>query len=686
MLCISSFFKYSTYIGHSASNSIILSSWFFYKLKQRIWVINLFKTIIFIKLVFKFLKNLATFNFPFWFVNLELSKEYLFKKYALTCGEFACTKMWIRGFLSNFKSIQKALGKYVLKRHLYKFSEKNNLIKTWALTRFSWPRGIFLSNVPINYVICKEAASVLLPVVALVDTNIKSYLFNFPIPSNDDSLNSINFFLSILSKHLLLCKYKKIVNWYNKYKYKSKKIINSEVYKKLKLYINKKLKIFYRSQNKDKRKILLGKLKRFNVKRLTKNAKKYLRKYFFVRNFWKSTILYTQLKLLHKRKFKKMIFFSFVNKTNKFLRNCSLLTKNVYHDVLDSINTLTHKGARVYHKFNYLRKLNRNNKFYKKFLLINNFNLQCRPLDLYAKTIRLKHLRFRWRKKNSLKKIYYYYYFISNFLRKSRIFHESFFVNLPSNFTFVYAFHRYYKPAWYKDNKKWIWYNDNYRYKLNFKTQAYWSTNRYNNMLLKYWKYNKKLSISDSAIVFPIHRWISFRRTPTVIAKTGRFLLNYWLYPFFRRFSVKEKFRWYSSKFFYKEDKTFLHRFHWKIPRKKTPLTTFHYYNNWFTCLLKPNALLSRRKFKTRAINYFKVKKKRRLRRLRKLRFLRLERLHKARMARLKRLKRFKIIKEIEKKKRIKRIQRIQKYKNLLNSLSKQLKFKKYNKNKINVK
>lgn len=220
MINIKTFLKYSVHIGHSLSNSIFLSSWFFYKLRKSVWIINLFKTILFIKLIFKFLKYIASFNLPFWFINLELSKEYLFKKYALLCGEFSCTKMWIRGFLSNFKSIQRTLVKFVFKKHLYKLNEKHNLLKSWYLTRFSWPRGAFLSNIPINYVICKEAASILLPVIALVDTDIKSFLFTLPIPSNDDSIDSINFVLSLISKKLLLYKYKKVLGWYQIYKKK----------------------------------------------------------------------------------------------------------------------------------------------------------------------------------------------------------------------------------------------------------------------------------------------------------------------------------------------------------------------------------------------------------------------------------------------------------------------------------
>lgn len=88
---------------------------------------------------------------------------------------------------------------------------KTHLIRSWVFTRYTWPRGIFLSNIPLNYIICKEATDILLPVVAMVDTNIKSYLFSYPIPSNDDSLESVSYIMNLLSTHILLSKYKKVV-------------------------------------------------------------------------------------------------------------------------------------------------------------------------------------------------------------------------------------------------------------------------------------------------------------------------------------------------------------------------------------------------------------------------------------------------------------------------------------------
>ena len=222
MLYIKNFLKYSIFVGQSALNSLMLSSWFFYKLKRRIWIINLFKTILFLKLALKFLNYLVSNRLPFWFINMEFDKEFIFKKSALDCGEYYCTRLWIRGLLSNFKSIQNSINNYILKKAALKNSIKKDFISNWPLTRFTWPRGIFLSNIPNNYVICKEAGTMGLPVISMVDTNIKSFLFTYPIPANDDALSSVCYIINIISKQVLLIKYKKLMLWYNKYKIKIK--------------------------------------------------------------------------------------------------------------------------------------------------------------------------------------------------------------------------------------------------------------------------------------------------------------------------------------------------------------------------------------------------------------------------------------------------------------------------------
>ena len=165
--------KYSIHIGHSIINTPLLTTWFLYKFRKPIWIINIFKTVLFLKIIFRFLFYLINSNLSFWFANLDITKEFLFKNLVNQCGEFLSSQVWIRGFLSNFKSVQNSMNKYILKRYIIKSIKKNYLINNWFITRFTWPRGIFLSNIKSNYIIAKEASSMKLPIVAIVDTILK---------------------------------------------------------------------------------------------------------------------------------------------------------------------------------------------------------------------------------------------------------------------------------------------------------------------------------------------------------------------------------------------------------------------------------------------------------------------------------------------------------------------------------
>jgi hypothetical protein len=75
-----------------------------------------------------------------------------------------------------------------------------------------------VSNIDSNYIVCNEAISMFLPIIGVIDSNSKSFLVKFPIVSNDDSMESFYFIFNIISKLILLFKYKKLILWFFKYK------------------------------------------------------------------------------------------------------------------------------------------------------------------------------------------------------------------------------------------------------------------------------------------------------------------------------------------------------------------------------------------------------------------------------------------------------------------------------------
>ena len=223
MIVFESLLKYKIHIGHSIKNTLFLTTWFLHKLRGTVWIINIFKTILFLKIALRFLRFAINHGFPVWFTNLEINREALFRNYANYCGEFYCTKAWIRGFLSNFKSIQDSLNRYILKKYIVKSTVKSHFANYWFITRYTWPRGIFISNIKSNYIIAKEAGRLNLPMIAVVDTNVKNFLFKFPIPSNSEGKESLCYIISLISRQILLMKYKKLVTWYTLFKLRKSK-------------------------------------------------------------------------------------------------------------------------------------------------------------------------------------------------------------------------------------------------------------------------------------------------------------------------------------------------------------------------------------------------------------------------------------------------------------------------------
>jgi ribosomal protein S2 len=66
-----------------------------------------------------------------------MTKEFMFLIYSKLCGEYACTRYWVRGMLSNYISISKSIKKYGLKKHVYKSSIFLKIISNWYVTRFT---------------------------------------------------------------------------------------------------------------------------------------------------------------------------------------------------------------------------------------------------------------------------------------------------------------------------------------------------------------------------------------------------------------------------------------------------------------------------------------------------------------------------------------------------------------------
>lgn len=131
-------------------------------------------------------------------------------------GAFYVNKRWPGGLFTNFKAIKKSVDKLVSMEETLASGAKGLVKKEQLLMKREVERlnkiysGIkFMDKLPTLMIVIdskleknavKEAKTVGMPIVSLVDTNSDPLLVDYPIPANDDSIKSITLFIELFGK------------------------------------------------------------------------------------------------------------------------------------------------------------------------------------------------------------------------------------------------------------------------------------------------------------------------------------------------------------------------------------------------------------------------------------------------------------------------------------------------------
>jgi small subunit ribosomal protein S2 len=129
---------------------------------------------------------------------------------------FYVTQRWIGGILTNFDEVSKNFEKLKeLEKKLASPEEKAKYTKKevglWEKERQRLnsfyegimgmqgkPDAIFIIDSHLENLAVREALSVGVPTVAIVDTNADPFLIDYPIPANDDAVGSIKLIVSCI--------------------------------------------------------------------------------------------------------------------------------------------------------------------------------------------------------------------------------------------------------------------------------------------------------------------------------------------------------------------------------------------------------------------------------------------------------------------------------------------------------
>ncbi len=189
---------------------------YIYGAKNKIHIINLYKTAAKIEEAQKFLKRLAASGRKILYVSTKKQAKDILAEKAKQVNMPYIAERWPGGMLTNFVTIRKAVKKMAQidkmkkdgtydtlskkeKLHLDRLRAKleKNLGSIADMNRL--PAALIIVDVNKEHVAVKEANKLGIPIVALVDTNSDPRPIDFPIPANDDASRSIELILDYLT-------------------------------------------------------------------------------------------------------------------------------------------------------------------------------------------------------------------------------------------------------------------------------------------------------------------------------------------------------------------------------------------------------------------------------------------------------------------------------------------------------
>ncbi|KAL8174545.1 UNVERIFIED_CONTAM: 28S ribosomal protein S2, mitochondrial [Gekko kuhli] len=150
-------------------------------------IIDLDQTMAHLQLALNFTAHVAYRKGIILFVNRQRQFAHLVETTAQECGEYAHTRYWQGGLLTN---AEVQYGQGVRLPDLIVF------INT-------------LSNVFEPHVAVRDAAKMNIPTVGVVDTNCNPCLITYPIPGNDDSPMAVELYLKLFKRTIIRAKDKR---------------------------------------------------------------------------------------------------------------------------------------------------------------------------------------------------------------------------------------------------------------------------------------------------------------------------------------------------------------------------------------------------------------------------------------------------------------------------------------------
>ncbi len=184
--------------------------------KNGIHILDLNKTVKCIDDSTNFLRDIVRRGGDVLYVGTKRQTKEIVRKNADKSGMYYVVERWLGGTLTNFSTIKKSIRHLLdleksktigykegltkkellmLERERLKLAELHRGIKSMK----KLPDVLIIADVTYNDIAVKEANKLNIPVIGIVDTNADPRVIDYPIPANDDSVQTVELIISRLT-------------------------------------------------------------------------------------------------------------------------------------------------------------------------------------------------------------------------------------------------------------------------------------------------------------------------------------------------------------------------------------------------------------------------------------------------------------------------------------------------------
>ena len=186
---------------------------FIFTERNGIHIIDLQKTVGKVDEAYAFVKSVAESGRPILFVGTKKQAQNAVRDEALRCGEYYVSERWLGGMLTNYKTISARIKRLndintmeedgtfdkLSKKEVIKLKgERDKLEKNLGGIKDmkGMPGAMFVVDPKKERIAVKEAHTLGIPVVGIVDTNCNPEDVDFVIPGNDDAIRAVKLIAS----------------------------------------------------------------------------------------------------------------------------------------------------------------------------------------------------------------------------------------------------------------------------------------------------------------------------------------------------------------------------------------------------------------------------------------------------------------------------------------------------------